>query len=61
VIRMRRINKSNRLAAVDGLQEGVVHEGILHIGLANQPGARDGQGEHGVDPAGLTTKLKVSS
>jgi hypothetical protein len=30
-VRLRRINKSSRLAAVDGLREGALKEHILHI------------------------------
>jgi hypothetical protein len=48
-IELRRINKSSRLAIVDGLRRGVVQECILDIKLMNRPGARDGQGEHGAD------------
>jgi hypothetical protein len=43
------INKSSRLAAVDGLRKGDMQEHIIHIKLMNHPGARDSQGEHGVD------------
>jgi hypothetical protein len=42
VIGLRRINKSSRLAVVDGLHEGAIQEHILHIKLMNQPGAGDG-------------------
>jgi hypothetical protein len=49
VIGLRRINKSSRLVVVDDLQEGATLEHILHIKLMNWPGARNGQGEHGVD------------
>jgi hypothetical protein len=49
VIGLRGINKSGRLAAVDGLQEGAVQEHILHIKLMNRLGAGDDQGEHNVD------------
>jgi hypothetical protein len=48
-IGLRRINKSSRLAAIDGLQEGTVQEHILHIDLMNGSGAGDNQGEHGAD------------
>jgi hypothetical protein len=43
------INKSSRLAVVDGLQKGVMQDRILHIELMNRLGAGDGQGEHGAD------------
>jgi hypothetical protein len=36
------INKSRRLAVVDGLQKGAVRERILHIELMNRLGAGDG-------------------
>jgi hypothetical protein len=36
------INKSSRLAVVDGLQKGAVREHILHIELMNRLGAGDG-------------------
>jgi hypothetical protein len=49
VIGLCRINKSSRLAVVDGLPEGDEQEHILHIKLMNQLGVRDNQGEHGVD------------
>jgi hypothetical protein len=45
VIGLCRINKSSRLAAVDGLREGAVQEHILHIKLMNRLGAGDDQGE----------------
>jgi hypothetical protein len=48
-IGIRRINKSSRLAAVDGLQEGAVQERILHIELMNRPGVGDSQGEDSAD------------
>jgi hypothetical protein len=48
-IRLCRINKSNRLAAVDGLRECVMHERVLHIKLMNRLGAGDSQGEHGAN------------
>jgi hypothetical protein len=40
---------TNRLAVVDGLQEGAVQECILHIEFMNRPGAGDNQGEDSVD------------
>jgi hypothetical protein len=49
VIRLRRINKFNRLTVVDDLRESVMQERILHIELINQLGAGDGQGEHDAD------------
>jgi hypothetical protein len=42
VIGLCRINKSSRLATVDGLREGDVHECILHIKLMN--GSEAGHG-----------------
>jgi hypothetical protein len=48
-IKLHRINKSSKLAAVDGLREDVVLEHILHIELMNRPEAGDNQGEHGAD------------
>jgi hypothetical protein len=42
VIGLRRINKSSRLAAVDGLREGVMQEHILHVKLMNMPVVGDG-------------------
>jgi hypothetical protein len=48
-IGLHMINKSSRLAAVDGLREVTTQERILHIKLMNRPGAGDDQGEHGVD------------
>jgi hypothetical protein len=42
MIGLRRINKSSRSAAVDGLREGVVQERIFYIKLMNGPGAGDG-------------------
>jgi hypothetical protein len=53
MIRLHRINKSNRLAVVNGLQEGVMQERILHIELVNRLGAGDSQGEQGMDRGGL--------
>jgi hypothetical protein len=44
-----RINKSSRLTALYGLQEGAMQEHILHINLMNGPAARDGQEEHCAD------------
>jgi hypothetical protein len=49
VIRLCRINKSSWLATIDGLQEGVALEHILHIKLMNGPRAGDDQGEHRSD------------
>jgi hypothetical protein len=49
MIGLRRINKSSRLAVVDGFQKGAVQEHILHIELMNRPGAGDGEGEHSSD------------
>jgi hypothetical protein len=49
VIELCRINKSSRLATVDGIREGDMQEHILHIKLMNWQGARDGQGEHDAD------------
>jgi hypothetical protein len=57
MIGLRRINKSSRLAAVDGLRVGVVHEHILHNKLMNGPGAGDGQGEHRVDRGRLAHRV----
>jgi hypothetical protein len=34
-ISLRRINKSGRLAALDGLQEGAIQECILHVEQMN--------------------------
>jgi hypothetical protein len=48
MIELRRINKSSRLAIVDGLRGGAMQEHILHIELMNRPGAGDDQREHGV-------------
>jgi hypothetical protein len=48
-IGLRRINKSSRLAAIDGLRKGVLEERILHIMLMNEPEVGDGQGEHHAD------------
>jgi hypothetical protein len=42
MIGLRRINKSSRLAIVDGLREGSMQEHILHIKLVHRPGAGDG-------------------
>jgi hypothetical protein len=48
-IGLHRINKSSRLAVVDGLRKGVVQEHIRQIELMNRLGAGDGSGEHGAD------------
>jgi hypothetical protein len=43
------VNKSSRLAKVDGLRDGAVQERILHIKLMNRSGVGDGQRVYGVD------------
>jgi hypothetical protein len=58
MIGLRRINKSSRLAAVDGLREGAVHDCILHIKLMNRPRAGDVQGEHGADRGRLDHQVE---
>jgi hypothetical protein len=40
-IGLHRINKSSRLAVVDGLRKGVVQEHILYIKLVNRSGVGD--------------------
>jgi hypothetical protein len=64
MIGLRRINKSSRLAVVDGFQKGAVQEHILHIELMNRPGAGDGETARESTVwtvSGLTIRLKVSS
>jgi hypothetical protein len=55
---LRKINKFSKLAAIDGLQKGDVQECILHIKLMNQPGVRDGQGEHSADHGRLDHQVE---
>jgi hypothetical protein len=58
VIGLHRINKSNRLAALDGLREGAMWECILHIELVNWLGAGDSQAEHGADRGWLDYRVE---
>jgi hypothetical protein len=58
MIELRRINKSSRLAIVDGLREGAVQEHILHIELMNRPGAGDDQREHSAGRGRLDRRAK---
>jgi hypothetical protein len=58
VIRLCRINKSSRMAAVDSLREGALWGHILHIKLMNGPIAGDGQGEHRADHGRLNHRAE---